>query len=277
MSMLQTIIAKSDQLNADDLIGTTKTITIRDVKFTMSEAQPASFYYDGDEGKPYKPCKSMRRVIVNAWGPDSADYIGRSLTLFNDPTVIYGKDAVGGIRISHMSHIDSDLTMPLAEKRGLRKAYTVRPITSRIKGDPAEQWTRGFLAKLATMYSLDEVQALQNDRKVKLTELEKKRPDLFKEIAQAVADKEVSFQSGDLIEQEKAAEGETSTTDELVIPELWQQLKKRAEDATTEHQIEVVRDEYDLREAEIPLADRGAVLTAIDDAIERISAEEGGE
>ena len=47
MDISMTIKPKTDQLNADDLIGGTKTIRIRDVKATDSEVQPVSIFFDG--------------------------------------------------------------------------------------------------------------------------------------------------------------------------------------------------------------------------------------
>jgi hypothetical protein len=128
-NLMQAIAPKSDQLNADDLIGTEKTITITEVRVQDAGAdQPVSIFYEGDNGKPYKPCKSMARVMVTAWGSDSAKYAGRSMTLFRDPNVTFGGMKVGGIRISHMSHIDRDLVMALTHSKGKRAMYTVKPL-----------------------------------------------------------------------------------------------------------------------------------------------------
>lgn len=122
-----TIAPKSDQINADDLISGPLTITVTSVNL-VAEDQPVSIRFAGDEGKPYKPCKSMRRVIVRAWGADAAQYAGRSMTLYLDESVRFGGAAVGGIRISHMSHIDKPLTMALTATRAVKKSYTVNPI-----------------------------------------------------------------------------------------------------------------------------------------------------
>lgn len=127
MDMTAVIVPKSDQLNADDLIAGPRTITIRDVAIKAGE-QPVSIFYDGDDGKPYKPCKSMARVLVAAWGADARQYIGRSLTLYRDPNVKWAGMAVGGIRISHMTHIKSKMVMALTETRGSRKPYEVKPL-----------------------------------------------------------------------------------------------------------------------------------------------------
>ena len=48
------------------------------------------------------------------------------MTLFCDPEVVYGGVKVGGIRISHMSHLDADLALSLTATRGKRKPFTVR-------------------------------------------------------------------------------------------------------------------------------------------------------
>lgn len=123
----RTIAPKSDQLNADDLIGGPRTITVSAVKL-VAEDQPVAIHFDGDDNKPYKPCKSMRRVLVKAWGADGSKYIGRSMTLYLDEAVRFGGAAVGGIRISHLSHVTAPVTMALTATRGTKKAYTVKPL-----------------------------------------------------------------------------------------------------------------------------------------------------
>ncbi len=123
----KTIAPKSDQLNADDLIAGPKTITVTGIKL-VAEDQPVAIHFEGDDGKPYKPCKSMRRVLIKAWGPNGAAYVGRSMTLFLDEQVRFGGAAVGGIRISHLTAIDKPLSMALTATRGTKKAYTVQPL-----------------------------------------------------------------------------------------------------------------------------------------------------
>ncbi len=134
-NMLTTIVPKSDQMNADDLLGgQSKTIKITKVSLLAGE-QPVSLNYEGDNGKPYKPCKSMRRVLVNVWGGDGNKYIGRSLTLYRDDKVKFGGADVGGIRISHMSDIAEPVTMALTASKAVRKPFTVKPLTP--NGAPA--------------------------------------------------------------------------------------------------------------------------------------------
>jgi hypothetical protein len=117
----------SDQVNSDDLIAGSITITIRDVQIKGGQDQPVSVYFEGSD-KAFRPCKSMARVMVAVWGADSKQYLGRSLTLYRDPNVKWGGVEVGGIRISHMSHMDGPMTMALTATKGSRKPYTVDPI-----------------------------------------------------------------------------------------------------------------------------------------------------
>ncbi|MGU3668464.1 hypothetical protein ACLBX9_30145 [Methylobacterium sp. A49B] len=124
----QTIAPKSDQLNADDLIGGPRTIKVTRVSAMKEPDQPIAIYFEGDNGKPYKPGKSMRRVLVRIWGVDGSAYAGRRMTLYRDDAVQFGGVAVGGIRISHMSGLSSAVTMPLTEKRASRRPFTVKPL-----------------------------------------------------------------------------------------------------------------------------------------------------
>ncbi len=128
VDMTDTIIPKSDQLNADDLIAGPLTVTITKVARASTAEQPIAVSFDGDGGKPYMPCKSMRRVMVTVWGPDATAYAGRSMTLYRDPEVTWGGMAVGGIRISNMSHMDGPVVLALTATKKARKPYKVLPL-----------------------------------------------------------------------------------------------------------------------------------------------------
>lgn len=121
---------KSDQQNYDDFLTGTKTIIITGVKSTgkANDPQPVSVGYQGDNGRPFMPCKSMRRVMVRVWGSDAAGYVGKSMTLFGDPDVIFAGKKVGGIRISHMSHINDVIMVPLSASKTKRLLYKVEPL-----------------------------------------------------------------------------------------------------------------------------------------------------
>jgi hypothetical protein len=127
MDMSAVITPKSDQINADDLIGGPMTITIRSVDIKGGQEQPVSISFDGS-GKVFRPCKSMSRVLVAAWGADAKAYIGRSLTLYRDPKVKWGGMEIGGIRISHMSHLDRQMTLALTVTKGKRDPYVIKQL-----------------------------------------------------------------------------------------------------------------------------------------------------
>lgn len=148
--MTQAIVPKSDQINADDLIAGPMTIKITGVKIASTE-QPVSMSFEGNDKKVFRPCKSMCRVMVSAWGPDSSKYTGRSLTLFCDPSVKWGGVNVGGIRISHMSHISEPMTMALTDKKGSRKRYTVEVLET--KQDAHADERKSTYAKLVAVSS----------------------------------------------------------------------------------------------------------------------------
>lgn len=126
--MAPVIVPKSDQLSADSLLTGPLTITITGVDIRPGTEQPVAISYADDNGMPWKPCKSMSRVLVSAWGPDSKAYVGRSVTLYRDPKVKWGGMEVGGIRVSHLSHIRGDLVLALTATKGKRVGFTVKEL-----------------------------------------------------------------------------------------------------------------------------------------------------
>ena len=125
----KTLEAKSDQVNNTDLVGSPLTIKITGVKVNTKEDQPVSISFEGSQ-KVYRPCKGMRRLTSAFWGVDPGSWVGRSMTLYRDPDVRFGSDVMGGIRISHMSHIDREKKMVIPVSRGKVKEYTVKPLTT---------------------------------------------------------------------------------------------------------------------------------------------------
>jgi hypothetical protein len=129
MNDMSAVIApKSDQMNADDLIAGPRTIIITGVDIRPGTEQPVSVHFEDDGGKPYKPCKSMMRVMVHAWGPDAGKYPGHGMTLYRDEGVTWAGMKVGGIRISHMTGIQREMAMALTATKGNKKMFTVRPL-----------------------------------------------------------------------------------------------------------------------------------------------------
>lgn len=138
MDIDDTVAPKSDQLNAEDLLAGPRTFTVERAVVRDGE-QPVNLHLVELPGRPYRPSKTMRRVLLNAWGKRSAEYAGRRLTLYRDPEVKFGGEAVGGIKISHMSGIDQPVSVSLTVTRGTRAPYTVQPLATTPVEPTAEQ------------------------------------------------------------------------------------------------------------------------------------------
>jgi hypothetical protein len=140
------IQAKSNQLNADDLIGGPITVQIIEAR-KGDQKQPVVLRISGGHC-PWKPCKTMMRLMVSAWETTNAKrWEGRWITLYRDGSVNApdGTKNAGGIRVSAMSHIDRDKTFALTESRGKKKAWKVkqlRPPEARNQGAPTANLAR---------------------------------------------------------------------------------------------------------------------------------------
>lgn len=127
MDITDTITPNSQQVNAEDLLAGPRTVTITQVEKGSAE-QPVFVHLAEYPGRTYRPSKSMRRVLVAAWGPEASDYVGRRLTIYRNPEVTFGREKIGGIQISAMSHIDKPLNVALTVSRGKRSPFIVQPL-----------------------------------------------------------------------------------------------------------------------------------------------------
>jgi hypothetical protein len=153
-----TLAPKSDQLDAIEL-SQPRTITIRAVTAGSGE-QPINVYFDGDDGRPFRPSKTVRRILREAWGNRGSDWVGKSATLYNDKTVKYGGIEVGGVRVSHVSHIDSPITMMLPVTRGKFAKYHIQPLV--VRSMPAEAFT-DVLKRMAAATTEDALLAIAKE------------------------------------------------------------------------------------------------------------------
>ena len=136
------IQAKSDQLNFDDFGSHKRVIFITEVT-VMNTEQPVSIFYTNHNGKPWKPSKGMLRLVCEAWGEESDNWIGKSIELCGDATVKWAGKEIGGIRISALSHIEkSGLTAFITMSRGKRRKATIPLLV--VEADPItendQQW-----------------------------------------------------------------------------------------------------------------------------------------
>ena len=135
MDISATTEPRSDQQNFDDYVTGPKTVTITDVRAGTAE-QPVEIHLEEFPGRPYKPSKSMRRVLVAAWGKEASEYVGRRMTLYGDPTVKFGGVVAGGIKISHLSHLNLPVKVALTVTRGKRAPHTVDPLPDAAPATP---------------------------------------------------------------------------------------------------------------------------------------------
>lgn len=162
--MTASIEPRSDQLNAEDLLTGPRTVTITDVKRGTDEQPVNIVTAEFGPGRPYKPSKTMRRVLVAAWGPDASAYVGRRIMIYRDPEITFGRDKVGGIRISALSHIPSRLSLALTVTRGRRAPFVVEPLPDAPQAISAEMVAE-FEAGIANAKSLSELDAIAADLK----------------------------------------------------------------------------------------------------------------
>lgn len=153
MDISETTQPKSDQQQYDDFIdGSTRTVTVSGVTKGSPE-QPINIELEEYPGRPFRPNKTMRRLLLVAWGKESSEYIGRKLTLVGNPNVMWGGKAVGGVEIAALSHIPEPLTVALTTTRGRRAPFTVQPLTA--APAPKDTSGRDWLTELATAAQID--------------------------------------------------------------------------------------------------------------------------
>lgn len=117
--------AKSDQLNACDILGGPLVSKILDIKAGNSD-QPVLIVIDSWP-QPWKPSKTSLRVLSACWGRDPQQWIGRYAVLCCDESVKWAGVAVGGVRTSHLSHIDGRKVISTNAAKGKKADQIVDP------------------------------------------------------------------------------------------------------------------------------------------------------
>ncbi len=164
--MAASIAPRSDQLNAEDLITGPVTVTIADVKRGSTEQPVDIVTEEFGPGRPYKPSKTMRRIIVAAWGTNTSTYVGRRITIYRDPDIRFGPDRVGGIRISHLSHLNKRLEIALTVTRGKRATFAVEPLSNEAP-EIAPDEVAEFKRRIADAGSVRELDVVAKDLKAR--------------------------------------------------------------------------------------------------------------
>lgn len=158
LDLSDTIVPKSDQLNSDDLRSGPRTFTIAEVRKNNSDEQPVSIVLaEFPTGRPWKPSKSMRRVLVEVWGRDASTYAGKRLTLYRDDRIKFGGQEVGGIRIQAMSGLKKPKPMALHVTRGKYESIVVQPLADNAPTSPTvSEEAVAYMADARAAKTLDE-------------------------------------------------------------------------------------------------------------------------
>ena len=111
MNINETFPSSSNFLKKEDLP--------KPAKVVISNIDLMEFDQDGKtqrklviefEGKEKKlACnKTNARTIAAMLGDETDNWVGKEITLYNDPTVSMGDQIVGGIRVQYMPPVDDD-------------------------------------------------------------------------------------------------------------------------------------------------------------------------
>ena len=141
MDITEALAPTSDQLDAIEL-ATPRTFTIGEgSRRGVREGKVVAEIALADFPRVWRPSKGMLDVLAAIWGTNATEWIGRSVTLYNDPDVTFGKERVGGIRISHMTNITEPTTVQIRGRgqNGRKIPWTVQPLIEEARPDYATQ------------------------------------------------------------------------------------------------------------------------------------------
>lgn len=150
----QAMQAKSDQLNAVDIMGSPIVIKVRAVDYKHGREQPVWVYYDGDNNRPWKPSKGMIRILCGAWGTETDAWIGRHARLEYESSVMYAGKEVGGVWVKAMSDIpEKGFNFSLAINRSKRIPFPVEFLKVEVKAYPQDKFDTVKQAMIDAMQS----------------------------------------------------------------------------------------------------------------------------
>lgn len=135
LDLTEHIAPNSDHLTAESFLGGPRILTISEAGPTGQTgkgSRPVRIRFVGED-LPFLPSLTCRRLLSRIWGKDDAKsahrtYPGRLLRLYREPSVSYGGEAVGGIRIDGASHISGVMVVSLPESQHKRRKWRVEPL-----------------------------------------------------------------------------------------------------------------------------------------------------
>lgn len=127
MDLSESFASASEQLTYPDIGERILNVTVAKVVPRGDKPKDPAIHLTEFPGKPLLPGVNVGSVLRKAWGLDGKAWVGRTMTIYGDPEVFFGKDKTGGVRVSHVSHIDAPVSVPRRGK-GARGQITVQPL-----------------------------------------------------------------------------------------------------------------------------------------------------
>lgn len=161
----------TDQLNADDLFTGPRVFTVTKVTRGKGNGkgkgdQPVNIHL-AEHPHPWRPAKTVRRLLMDAWGDNPTKWPdGLRVELYRDPSVRFGGDVAGGIRVAAMSHLPRDPFEHLATlTRGQRVTWKIRLLGDRQASTPKPQNAQAALDNAVRLFgeigvTVDELEML---------------------------------------------------------------------------------------------------------------------
>ena len=149
----------SDRQNATDYLAGPKTFTISGTSDYRDDKGRAkvNIHLAENPDRPFKPSATNLRLIAIGWGEDDAAWVGRRIELSLDPEVTFGRDKVGGIRVTALSDMPQPFTAKLPVTRGKKAEYRVTVLSDAPDPyAPSQDW----LAMIQSATTVDEKRAI---------------------------------------------------------------------------------------------------------------------
>ena len=121
---------QSDRQNFVDYMAGPKVFTVAGTSdYRDEKGRPkVNVHLSEAPDRPFKPSATNLRLIAIGWGGDDSTWTGRRIQLGGDPTVRFGKDVVGGIRVLALSDLEQPFTAKLPVTRGKKAEYRVEQL-----------------------------------------------------------------------------------------------------------------------------------------------------
>lgn len=118
---------QSDRQNAEDYRLGPKVFTVAGTSdYRDEKGRPkVNVHLAEAPERPFKPSATNLRLIAIGWGDDDTAWTGRRIRLALDPEVMFGREKVGGIRVSALSDIPQPYTAKLPVTRGKKAEFRV--------------------------------------------------------------------------------------------------------------------------------------------------------